>query len=456
MSALASLPENGVLHVPPGTYAITSPLYVNARGTRVKGEGHLIYAFPAHGHIRQGEVPQPHKNESHRNDNTAPWSLFVVNAEDVTFDGLTMSSPYFVEGSQCMLVMASGFVMKGCSVRDFSQGVMLGGSSEAHQTTNIKILGNDFLRIRGLTNGSLCYGDAILSFSIRNLQICHNNISAAPDRMPRNGINCGPECVPLQTDIIISNNQLSGPWDYPITTEGCARSVITGNVIRCECITGIIERGEDVTVTGNSIHVLSRGTRNQNNATSAISFFGVKHGVISSNIISGVGQYGIILSRSYAEHGAWGDHVTVQGNSVKGEFFYGVYLGEAVAKVNISGNDFKIMHSNQDSMCIHGWKARDIAILSNTMDSTGHALVMSGCEDIKIDSNCMYDCRTGIYVNHGSKGLHIVGNQFGHNVGGGKLGWSEDVQRLVHKGNMGLDIPEAAILTTQAHIPAPF
>jgi hypothetical protein len=376
-NAINTTPIGGELYLPPGTYSITTTLRINHR-LKLKGPGiiqcDIRYAVP-------------------------DWSnwMIVITADGCVIEGVHFLNKHGREGASVMLVEGNNFTLTNCLIEDFYQGIMLGRMVDPSLPlafySNIQITNNKILNVYGETGGSIRHGDAIAFFGCTDVNIANNVITAAHGRTPRNGINSGPEGYVKSTRVMIANNTVTGDWDYAITTEGGTHCQILHNYIEGCCINGIIERGENILVSENRIHI---HPGRESGLPAGIQFYGVDNGTISKNVITGGCKYGILCKPSHETGG--GNNTLIKENIIDGEFQFCIYLGNT-NQTTVCNNTLKTKSSDSGCMGVHGWYNGSLVCERNELEvPSGTAFILSGTSCAEIKNNRVLSTRAGVYI----------------------------------------------------------
>lgn len=294
---------------------------------------------------------------------------------------------------------------------NFYEGIMLGkmvthGVAHVYHS-HIQITDNKFLNIHGVTGGSICHGDAISFFGCTDVTISNNVVTAAPGKSPRNGINSGPEGYIRSTRVAISNNQVLGDWDYPITTEWGTHCQILNNVVDGVCISGIIERGDEILVSGNKINVRP-GKRDGN--VHGIHFYGVDNGVISNNTVTGAAKFAIYCTPSHETQK--GNNTQIMDNTIDGDFYYGIYFGDT-DQSKVFRNTIKTSNKEKSCMGVHGWQNKNLSCTDNNIQApNGTAFIFIGTKGGEIARNKTENTRCGVYLGKDTAGIQLSNNDF--------------------------------------------
>jgi len=226
-------------------------------------------------------------------------------------------------------------------------------------------------------------------FGCEHVLIHNNFLSAAPGCIPRNGINSGPEGFTVSANITIVENRVTGGWDYPITTEGGRRCLITKNNVESQCITGIIERGEEITVSDNLVQVIP-GKKD----SCGINFYGVNNSLICKNVVSGGGAFGINCQPSHEFGGS--QNITVDENTVEGSFACALWI-KGSKHTHVRRNKFVTTIHDRNSAAFHAWYATDLMFESNLIQNDyGTGIMCTGSTNITICKNTLENTRASL------------------------------------------------------------
>ncbi|EFA84806.1 carbohydrate-binding domain-containing protein [Heterostelium album PN500] len=404
--------------IPPGTYLITSPICIFRDNVQLIGSPNVKFV---------GNFPGwPVLPNSVGFINWEDY-LFYLQGDNLVLDTLNMSNlcPNSLSSS-AILIYGSGWVMKNCSIDNFNQALVFGKiTKSANQKddtvsyNNIKIFNNKITNVIGIPGGSISFGDGICFFGCQDVTINNNLVSAKPGATPRNGINSGPEGYCRSTNIKYHNNVLRGDWDYPLTTE------------KGSFLCGIIERGKNIILDGNKIHITGRVNTTE---ASAITFYGVFNGLIKNNTIVGTSPFGIIVRPSHETGG--GIDTVIEQNTIEGEFGNCIFMN-GTDNSKIRGN--VIFGKDSSGNGIHLWQAKKFEIHENNVDMPkGTACLCSGANDVMVRGNTMMSSLNGFYIGSQSNQVTIENNDlFG--VTQSKFGKSDDSTNVVCEKNFGLD-----------------
>lgn len=416
-NAINLTPIGGELYLPTGTYSISTTLRINHRMS-LRGPGILQcdirYASP-------------------------DWSnwLFVITADGCAVEGVHFVNKLGREGASVMLVEGNNFTLTNCLIENFFQGIMLGRMVDPNTPfayySNIQITNNKILNIYGETGGSIRHGDAIFFFGCTDVNIANNVITAAPGRTPRNGINSGPEGYIKSTRVMIANNTVTGDWDYAITTEGGTHCQILHNYIEGCCINGITERGENILVSENRVHILP-GRDPSAGLIAGIQFYGVDNSTISKNVVTGSCKYGIICKPSHETGG--GHNTLIKENIIDGEFQYCIYFGNTTQST-VCNNTLKSKSADTGCMGIHGWYNSGLVCEKNELEITnGTAFVLSGTTSAEIKNNKVVRTRAGAYMAKDTCQVCLCDNDFA-GCSGQKWDQHAECQDITQYNNIG-------------------
>ncbi|KAF2077881.1 hypothetical protein CYY_000843 [Polysphondylium violaceum] len=431
---LNSCTQNPII-IPSGTYLITSSISFAKSNKTILGSSNVKII---------GNISNVWNNEpiSEGFINTKEY-LFVLTGDNIVLDSLVIVNAIDnPKSSSAFYAWGNGFTLKNCSVDNFNQGLCFGKLKDGSGTippnstfTNLTISNNQITNIIGKHGGSICYGDAIAFFGVTHVVISNNFISAKNGFTPRNGLNAGPEGFIRSSDIQYQNNTIRGDWDYAITTEGSDDAVISGNDIQGANICSIIERGKNIKVCDNKIHIHGRFVQGHTEST-AIQFYGVDHGEIHGNNIQGTAKYAILVKPSHESAG--GNHTSIQFNTIDGDFFNCIYFGNTNHGV-IKKNTILGKNKDNGSVGLQLWYANKLEIHENCIDTPqGTACICSGTDQVNVLSNQMMNSRAGFYICRGSKCVRVENNDL-KNVKQTKFDQSHDNQDVCHSQNYGID-----------------
>jgi len=386
--AIKHTPSGGTLIIPMGTFSIRSHIKI-IKPITITGAGTLQCDMHVTG-----------------------WThMIMVRCDHCTINGVQFFNKTGNEGIGAISVEGNDFKLTNCVIENFYEGIMLGnmvvpGHKAVHHS-RIQIMTNKFLNVHGVTGGSICHGDAISFFGCTDVSICNNVITAASGKTPRNGINSGPEGYIRSTRIMISDNQVLGDWDYPITTEWGTCCQIVNNFIDGQCIAGIIERGDEILVSGNKVNVRP-GKRDGN--VCGIQFYGVDKGTISNNFVTGEAKYAIMCTPSHETQK--GSYTQVIDNNVDGDFFYCVYFGDTDHS-SVLRNNLRTTHKEETCIGVHGWQNKNFSCQLNTVQTLhGTAFILVGTNTGDISQNRTVNTRCGVYIGKDSHNIHVLHNDF--------------------------------------------
>ncbi|EGC33385.1 hypothetical protein DICPUDRAFT_56450 [Dictyostelium purpureum] len=425
---------NNQITIPPGSYLITQCINISRANLQLLGSPDVKFLcnFPS----------WPNQPKSGEGTIDTTEYVFNINADNVILDSLNISCAFASPlSASCIYFCGNGFIIRNCIIDNFNQGIVFGKLNDCSGKvppnsvySNIKITQNQITNIIGYVPFSICYGDGICFFGCLNVLISNNFVSAKPGFTPRNGINSGPEGFVPSTNVQVLNNTIRGDWDYALTTEGGDTCILQSNDIEGSCICGIIERGKDVKVISNVIHLTGR-TREGASGSTGIQFYGVHGGEISNNTIMGSGDYGMLIKPSHETKG--GTDTLVQNNTVDGAF------GSCIMFVEANGakvyNNVILGKTEQCSVGLQLWYSSGLDVKGNNLDiQEGTACICSGMKDVNVCSNTMMSSKAGFWVCQKSDNIQIENNDL-LGITGSKFGQSDDNTNVATSQNYGLD-----------------
>jgi hypothetical protein len=311
-----------------------------------------------------------------------------VNANGVTIKGIRFVNNTTIEGIAALLVVGGAFELSNCIVSDCWQGLVIGNTLQTF--CDIKITNNQFTNMRGAANGFTSSGDAILLVCCENVFVDGNSISAGLGT-PRSGIRLGGALAqeditlmpPTNTSHMntITNNRVVGNWECAISSVGKGCLIVNNMAEDCNTI-GIFARGERITVHDNVVKMAG----NQGKVTSGIQFCGVSDGSLAKNVITGTAKCGIVCSPSQI---AANRNVSLHGNSIEGNFMYGVYV-ESSSLVCVEYNRVLLTQTDTNS----GGESNNVVSLSTYQSIPGTAFVFTG-STVELHKNVVSKSRVG-------------------------------------------------------------
>lgn len=391
-NAINATPPGGELFVLAGNYLITKTLKIT-KNIILKGAGILICNIALSDRyegINKGgnELVQQYSN-----------FMLLINGNNIIIDGITFSNTNMFYGVGPIVAIGTNMEIKNCVFDKFANGIIIGElsmTSKLPMSDTISIADNKIINIIGDKSGSsIKWGDGICVFYSKHINIHNNIITGYTNKTPRNGINCGPEGAISNSSqyINIAHNDVSGDWDYHITTEGCNNVTISNNITNGKCITSIIERGSYITCTSNVVSIQSR----TNTKPNGIQYYHVNYGLISNNIINGNGSYGIYMKE--------GGHNLIAGNNISGDFNTSINL---ITETNDLINS-NITSSTNTGVSIYNCK--DITCQCNKIEATNnYGVYVALSSDIECLNNSISNTSTGLFLGESCSNILFLNN----------------------------------------------